>query len=79
MKTLSQICFACGGVSILGSVALGSKMGKKTAEPQTAAHSERLAIFMGLWPPTFFILSNLLNQQRKNEGNLTLKAEHTAS
>ncbi len=79
MKTLSRICFASGVASILGSVALWSKMGKKPIEPQKSAHAERLAIFMGLWPPTFFILSNLFNQPHKEDGNLRLKEENVSS
>ena len=56
LKILSHICFYCGFASIIGSIAVWYFMGG--TEPETQAHGERFGIFVGLWAPTFFILSN---------------------
>jgi len=53
---LSNLCFILGFVSIVGSIAIWFLTGGTTAESQ--AHAERFGIFVGLWAPTFFILSN---------------------
>ncbi len=54
LRMWSDACFVCGFASIIGSiVAWGFKKG--TDEDSKA---ERLGIFIGLWAPTFFILSN---------------------
>jgi len=55
-KLLSAICFYLGFVSILGSIAIWFYTGGTTAE--SLAHGERFGIFVGLWAPTFLILSN---------------------
>jgi hypothetical protein len=52
LKPLSAVCFVLGFVSILGSIAIWFL--SKGADP---AHGERFGIFVGLWAPTFFILS----------------------
>jgi hypothetical protein len=56
LATLSKICFILGFVSILGSIAVWFFTGG--IEPEGKAHAERFGIFIGLWAPTFFILSN---------------------
>jgi hypothetical protein len=48
-KGFSNLCFVAGFVSI--AIWFLSK------EPD-AAHGERFGIFVGLWAPTFFTLSN---------------------
>jgi len=55
-KLLSAICFYLGFVSILGSIAIWFLTGGTT--PESLAHGERFGIFVGLWAPTFLILSN---------------------
>jgi hypothetical protein len=56
---LSKICFVLGFASILGSIAIWYQSGGSAgADPATVAHAERFGIFVGLWAPTFFILSN---------------------
>ena len=52
----SNLCFILGFVSILGSIAIWFLTGGTALETQ--AHAERFGIFVGLWAPTFFILSN---------------------
>ncbi len=56
LKSISHLCFILGFASILGSIAIWFLMGG--ASPETQAHAERFGIFVGLWAPTFFILSN---------------------
>ena len=52
-KTLSAVCLVLGFVSIIGSIAIWFLA--KSPDP---AHGERFGIFVGLWAPTFFALSN---------------------
>jgi hypothetical protein len=56
-KLLSTICFVAGFVSIAASIAIWFLA--KGADP---AHGERFGIFVGLWAPTFFALSNRLEK-----------------
>ena len=56
LKQLSQLCFILGFASIIGSIAIWYLTGGDTGESK--AHAERFGIFVGLWAPTFFILSN---------------------
>lgn len=55
-KLLSKICFVLGFASIVSSIAIWLLTGGTT--PESLAHAERLGIFVGLWAPTFLILSN---------------------
>jgi hypothetical protein len=50
---LSMLCFIAGFLSIAASIAIW--VIAKTPDP---AHGERFGIFVGLWAPTFFILSD---------------------
>jgi len=56
LKQLSNLCFFLGFASILGSIAIWFLTGGTTIE--SIAHGERFGIFVGLWAPTFLILSN---------------------
>ena len=56
LKHLSNLCFFLGFASIIGSIVIWYLAGGSNAEGQ--AHAERFGIFVGLWAPTFFILSN---------------------
>ena len=53
---LSLLCLVLGFLSIGGSIAIWYMTGGKSLELQ--AHGERFGIFVGLWAPTFMILSN---------------------
>jgi hypothetical protein len=54
----STLLHTLGAVSIAGSLSL---WGRSAAVSNTdAARAERLAIFVGLWPPTFFLLGKVL-------------------
>jgi len=56
LKQLSHLCFFLGFASIAASIAIWYLTGGTS--PETQAHAERFGIFVGLWAPTFFILSN---------------------
>ena len=56
LKQLSNLCFILGFASIIGSIAIWFLTGGTTAE--SMARAERFGIFVGLWAPTFLILSN---------------------
>ena len=53
---LSLLCLVLGFLSIGGSIVIWYMTGGKSVELQ--AHGERFGIFVGLWAPTFMILSN---------------------
>jgi len=54
LRAISDGCFFAGFASIAASIAIWAI---KRSEAE-AAHAERFGIFVGLWAPTFFILSN---------------------
>ena len=54
MKNLGQVCFVAGFLSIAASIAIWFLSGNMSGDP---AHAERFGIFVGLWAPTFFVLS----------------------
>ena len=62
LYVLSDLSLALGFISILASIAawFGAK---KTDEGK----GERLGIFIGLWVPSFFILSNRLARKASGE------------
>ncbi|MGL4512290.1 MAG: hypothetical protein ACRCT8_04310 [Lacipirellulaceae bacterium] len=53
LRFLSTFCFYAGFVSIAASIAIWF-----LAKEPDAAHGERFGIFVGLWAPTFFALSD---------------------
>ena len=55
-RQMSLLCFVLGFMSIIASIAIWYLTGGKT--PELQAHGERFGIFVGLWAPTFMILSN---------------------
>ena len=56
LKQLSGLCLFLGFASVAGSIVIWFFTGGTV--PETQAHAERFGIFVGLWAPTFFILSN---------------------
>jgi hypothetical protein len=64
-KQLSLVCFVLGFLSIAGSIAIWYLTGGKSLEAQ--AHGERFGIFVGLWAPTFMILSNRFDRYSDNK------------
>lgn len=60
MKILSNLCFVLGLASVLASIAIWYYAGGKEASFEARTHGELFGIFVGLWAPTFLILSNRL-------------------
>jgi hypothetical protein len=58
LRSVSDGCFLAGFASIAASIAIWA-VNKSEAE---TAHAERFGIFVGLWAPTFFVLSNRLER-----------------
>jgi hypothetical protein len=56
-RVLSTVCFVAGFISVIASIAIWFL----SKEPDLA-HGERFGIFVGLWAPTFFALSNRLDR-----------------
>jgi hypothetical protein len=57
-RAMSNICYALGFISIGGSIWIWqAKRNEGFAYTKDDAHAERFGIFVGLWSPTFFILS----------------------
>jgi hypothetical protein len=54
-RVLSNACFVAGFLSVIASIMIWFL----SKEPDLA-HGERFGIFVGLWAPTFFALSNRL-------------------
>lgn len=67
LKMLSSTCFILGFASIIGSIAIWFLTGGTT--PETQAHAERFGIFVGLWAPTFMILSNRFDRYADRQIN----------
>ena len=64
---LKFLSLMLGFTSIVASIAIWYFTGGKT--PELQAHAERFGIFVGLWAPTFMILSNRFDRyaESKNE------------
>ena len=61
-KMLSNFSFILGFASVLGSIAIWFFQGESAPTPDAKNHAELFSIFVGLWTPTFFILSNRLDR-----------------
>jgi hypothetical protein len=59
LKQLSDLSFILGFASILGAIGMWF-LGKRDKSPEGDAHAERFGIFVGLWAPTFLIISERL-------------------
>lgn len=55
----STLMHSLGVASIGGAVSLWGRSAAKS-DKEAQARAERLAIFVGLWPPTFFLLGKVL-------------------
>lgn len=64
MKLLAQLCLIAGLISIPLSICMwgwGPELSATTIDTvDRDAHKERWGIFVGLWAPTFLILSQIL-------------------
>ena len=76
-RLLSNVCFALGFASIGGSIWIWqNKRNEGRGYTEDDAHAERFGIFVGLWAPTFFVLSTrfeeaALRQAIENEAQNT--------
>lgn len=57
-EVISKSCFALGLGSVIASIVIWVVM--KDPDP---AHGERFGIFVGLWAPTFFSISNYMKNK----------------
>jgi hypothetical protein len=55
----STLLHSLGAASITSSLALWARSAA-VSDKDAKARAERLAIFVGLWPPTFFLLGKVL-------------------
>jgi hypothetical protein len=55
----SDLLHGLGVASVAGSLALWGRSGGRD-EPSARARAERMAIFVGLWPPTLFLVGKVL-------------------
>lgn len=60
--SLSTICHIAGYLSIVASIAIWY-FAQGDGSQAAVAHAERFGLFVGLWAPTFFILSNKYDQK----------------
>ena len=62
VRLFSSILMGLGFLSIVGALAtwISTRAGGGSHEEQS--EGQRMANFIGLWPPTFFILSNVLDR-----------------
>jgi hypothetical protein len=67
-QILHQICFVSGFLSIIASIAVWylASNGMYPWPQSDQPHGERFGIFIGLWAPTFFILSQQFESYTKN-------------
>lgn len=59
IRQASDLCFVLGFLSVLASIGMWF-FGKRDSSPDATAHGERYGIFVGLWAPTFLIISDRL-------------------
>ncbi len=65
LRMFSDVCLFLGFLSIIASVATWF-----TATKENRAYGERFGIFIGLWVPSFFILSNRLSRKADELGDM---------
>jgi hypothetical protein len=58
-RAITKLLHSLGAASIAGSLSLWARTAA-VSDKQAKARAERLAIFVGLWPPTFFLLGKVL-------------------
>jgi hypothetical protein len=69
----SDVLHSLGFASIVGAVSLWGRSAKVN-EKAKKARAERLAIFIGLWPPTFFLLGKVLQDLEATPAQQVLRA-----
>ena len=69
----SDLLHSLGFTSILGAISLWVRSGSVDNQHKKA-RAERLAIFIGLWPPTFFLLGKVLQDLEATPAQQVLRA-----
>jgi hypothetical protein len=69
----SDVLHGLGFTSIVGAISLWARSGA-VANRDAKARAERLAIFIGLWPPTFFLLGKVLQDLEATPAQQVLRA-----
>ncbi|GAA5533356.1 hypothetical protein E5F05_09010 [Deinococcus metallilatus] len=69
---LSNIMYILGFASIL--VSAGSFASGKTDDGESGNEKQRSGLFVGFWPPTFFLLGKII-EDRENKGQNILTGE----
>jgi hypothetical protein len=73
LKITSDVLHGLGLASIAGSVSLWGRSAR-VDDWRAKARAERLAIFIGLWPPTFFLLGKVLQDLEASPAQQVLRA-----
>jgi hypothetical protein len=69
----SDLLHSLGFASIIAALSLWGRSAAMGNEKKQA-RSERLAIFVGLWPPTFFLLGKVLQDLEASPAQQVLRA-----
>ena len=69
----SDIMHGLGLTSIIASIAFWGRSAS-AGDWKEKARAERFAIFVGLWPPTFFLLGKVLQDLERSPTQQALKA-----
>ena len=69
----SDVLHGLGLGSIVGAVSLWARSAA-VDDWKAKARAERLAIFIGLWPPTFFLLGKVLQDLEASPAQQVLRA-----
>jgi len=69
----SDLLHSLGFGSIVGAIALWFRSAS-VKKQEKKARAERLAIFVGLWPPTFFLLGKVLQDLEATPAQQVMRA-----
>jgi hypothetical protein len=73
----SDLLHSLGFASMLASLSLWGRSAA-VSDTKKQARAERLAIFVGLWPPTFFLLGKVLQDLEATPAQQVLRARGVA-
>ena len=68
----SDLLHGLGFASILGAISLWGRSAA-VGDDRARARAERLAIFVGLWPPTFFLLGKVMQDLEASPAQQVLR------
>jgi len=74
----SDLLHGLGFASIFGAVSLWFRSASSD-DREARARAERLAIFIGLWPPTFFLLGKVLQDLEASSEEQARRAREAKS